>query len=303
MNDGARARHGIGRPASAWSSRSLVLALVGSDGLLRASDAFDVGAALGYTVHQIRLVLARLVDEGLLASVGRGRDAVFTTTERHDHVHGPEPEWLEIAFRQDDGEAPWDGMWRTISFTLGEDRKSQRNELREAVTALGAALVMPGLYVHASDWTPWLDDAIERLEVRDAVVTSEISRWTVRGLEAPRAIAAHLWPLHEIADGYTGFVTRHESSARLAVDHDEVPSLAEAVRAVADFERCIRNDPLLPYELLPEDWPGRRAREILVDIAAQLRTARAQAGLPGLFARYDAAISRRVAAVTVARRT
>jgi DNA-binding transcriptional regulator PaaX len=126
------------------SSRSLVLALVDTEGALRARDAFDVGEALGFTPNQIRLTLARLVDDGLLTSTGRGRHAVLLTTDRHERLHGPEPEWLASAFRQDAGHAPWDGIWRTASFTLGEDRKRERNALREVLVGMGAAALMPG---------------------------------------------------------------------------------------------------------------------------------------------------------------
>ncbi|CAB4574747.1 MAG: PaaX family transcriptional regulator C-terminal domain-containing protein [Actinomycetes bacterium] len=292
-----------GRTPSTLSSRSLVLALVDERGTLRAADAFDVGAALGCTVHQIRLVLSRLVDEGLLTSVGRGRHAVLTATDRHEHLHGPEPEWLAAAFRQDDGDDPWDGRWRTISFTLGEDRRVQRHELRDALVSLGAASLMPGVYVHGADWSHWLDETIERLGVRDAVVTAEITAWTVHGRSDPREIAAHLWPLSDTADGYRAFLERHGPVGATSAIDDPTAALAEAVEAVADFERCIRNDPLLPYELLPDDWPGRAARDLLVDIALRLRAARERTGLPRLFVRYDELIvgrgaSRPSAAVT-----
>ena len=267
------------------SSRSLVLALVDTEGTLRASDAFDVGEALGFTTNQIRLVLARLVDEGLLTSSGRGRHAVLMTTDRHELLYGPEPEWLAFAFRQDAGLAEWDGTWRTASFTLGEDRKRERNALREVLVGMGAAPLMPGLYVHAVDWGPWLEAAIEQLAVTDAVVISEIETWTVHGLTEPRAIAARLWPLEAITESYRNFVDRF--SAVPGPSADPAADLARAIDVVSAFESCIRQDPLLPPELLPSDWPGAAARSILIDVAAQVRVARTGVGRPRLFARYD----------------
>jgi phenylacetic acid degradation operon negative regulatory protein len=267
------------------SSRSLVLGLVDTEGALRASDAFDVGEALGFTTNQIRLVLARLVDDGLLTSSGRGRHAVLMTTDRHELLYGPEPEWLAFAFRQDAGLAEWDGTWRTASFTLGEDRKRERNALREVLVGMGATPLMPGLYVHAVDWGPWIDPAVEQLAVADAVVLSEIRTWTVHGLTDPREIAAHLWPLEGIAASYRNFVARF--SAMSGTTAGPVADLALAIGVVTAFESCIRQDPLLPPELLPSDWPGAAARSILIDVATQVRAGRARVGTPRLFARYD----------------
>jgi phenylacetic acid degradation operon negative regulatory protein len=280
------------------SSRSLVLALVDTEGALRARDAFDVGEALGFTPNQIRLTLSRLVDDGLLTSTGRGRQAVLLTTDRHERLHGPEPEWLASAFRQDAGHAPWDGIWRTASFTLGEDRKRERNALREVLVGMGAAALMPGFYVHAVDWNPWLEPAIDHLAVADAVVVSEIERWTVHGLTEPRAIAAHLWPLDRIAESYRAFIERFSSVPSPSGDPTAI--LARAVDSASAFEFCIRQDPLLPPELLPDDWPGRGARSILIDAANLVHTGRTGLGTPRLFTRFDRVIaSHRSASATI----
>jgi phenylacetic acid degradation operon negative regulatory protein len=207
------------------------------------------------------------------------------TTDRHELLYGPEPEWLAFAFRQDAGLAQWDGIWRTASFTLGEDRKRERNALREVLVGMGAAPLMPGLYVHAVDWGPWIDPAIEQLAITDAVVISEIRTWTVHGLTEPRAIAAHLWPLDAIAESYRTFVARFAPVPGPSAD--PAADLARAIDIVTAFESCIRQDPLLPPELLPSVWPGAAARSILIDVATQVRAARTGVGMPRLFARYD----------------
>ena len=64
---------------------------------------------------------------------------------------------------------------------------------------------------------------------------------------------------------------------------------------------ALHRDPLLPPELLPNDWPGAAARSVLIDVAAQVRIARTGVGRPRLFARYDRVMaSQRPTSVTPA---
>jgi phenylacetic acid degradation operon negative regulatory protein len=100
-------------------------------------------------------------------------------------------------------------------------------------------------------------------------------------LTDPAALAAELWPLKEIATRYerlTAFA-RHcltELSALEGADrtgHEATGRLAMAVRLAAEFTRAMEPDPLLPPELLPQPWPGTRARRLTADCWQRQRRA------------------------------
>jgi phenylacetic acid degradation operon negative regulatory protein len=53
------------------------------------------------------------------------------------------------------------------------------------------------------------------------------------------------------------------------------------------YRACFEADPLLPAELLPQPWPGREARELLVTSRRLALRIRAGSGRPPLFATFD----------------
>ena len=61
------------------------------------------------------------------------------------------------------------------------------------------------------------------------------------------------------------------------------------------FQECFNTDPLLPPELLPRPWPGRRARELLARSRRLGILVREQHNRPALFAPFDDIVALTVA--------
>jgi phenylacetic acid degradation operon negative regulatory protein len=272
-------------------SRVFVMGMLRDDGTIAADEVYQVGEQLGFTTHQIRLVLARLVDEGLFAREGRGRQAELRATDRHARLHEPELDWLRLAYRQDSGGAPWDGRWHLVGFSLDEERRPARTALRELLTAMAAAPMAGGLYVHALDIGPEVRTLAASLGVAEHVTVAAATELDVGGVTDPGTIAAHLWPLDEIAAAYRSFVDTFVDTVGATFDADGLGDptveLAHGFEVVTAFGECTRRDPLLPPELLPADWPGRAAREVLRRCSDRLMQARSAGGVPQLFSRYD----------------
>lgn len=268
-------------------SRAFVIGMLRPDGTIVADDLYAVGDRLGFSTHQIRLVIARLVDEGTFEQVGRGRKAVLRTTTRYAAVVEPEHEWLRMAYQQDAGTAPWDGRWTLVSFSLDEERRSARNTLRELLHVMAAAPLSGGLYVHANDISAEVSATAAQLGVTNGLAIARTDTLTIGGRTKPADIAAHLWPLEEIATGYRDFVGTFRPLLRRQMAADPIDELATGFAMIAAFRRCSDADPLLPPELLPGRWPGAAAREVLRRFSARLAGARAAAGIPVLFSSYD----------------
>lgn len=75
-----------------------------------------------------------------------------------------------------------------------------------------------------------------------------------------------------------------------------VERLTMAVELAAEFTRAMEPDPLLPPELLPQPWPGARARALTATCWSRLLEARPEPGksgsLPRLFSLYGDALGR-----------
>src|SRR6185437_4171499 len=87
--------------------------------------------------------------------------------------------------------------------------------------------------------------------------------------ESGRRLLSESWPLQRTADAYLKFMKTFEP-LRAWISRREALSDADAFTArvllIHHYRRVVLRDPLLPISLLPEDWPGRAARELCGEI-------------------------------------
>ncbi|MEU3690791.1 PaaX family transcriptional regulator C-terminal domain-containing protein [Streptomyces narbonensis] len=274
-------------------TRTLVHALVREDGTVDAGELYTVAGLLGMTDQQVRLCVKRLVAEGRFTHEGRGRKAVLRAVADATGALAPDAAHVRLAYRQDHGLAPWDGVWHLFAFAVPESERAARDALRDALLHLGAAPLQGGLYVCAHPIEPLVEARAEHLGIAASLTCLTSTDLRVGGVAAAPALAASLWPLDEIA-------ARHDTLAAFArscldrLDRAEPLASAErlslAVRLAATFSYAMTPDPLLPAELLPRAWPGTRARHLMATCWTALANHPAPEGgtpLPRLFALYE----------------
>lgn len=151
-------------------------------------------------------------------------------------------------------DGPWDGTWRTVVVVAEERRAADRTDLRAALAALRHAELREGVWLRPDNLPTGV------LPAAEAVVAAQCRRFDARPVDDdPVELAARLWPL-------TGWASeaRH-LLAELDGLHDrlgagDLGALAEGFVTSAHALRHFQSDPLLPSELLPDDWPGSDLR-------------------------------------------
>lgn len=284
-----------GRPADGeLPTRMLVLGTARHDGVIVAADAFAVAEICGRSSEQVRSCLRRLVSEGLFAREGVGQRALYRPTEAGVAALLAFADRKRLALRQDADRDPWDGRWHLVAFAVPEARRTARDALRDHLGRLGGAPIHNGLYVSPHGWERSVVRAAERLGVAAHVTTAATADLAVGGVSDPAALAARLWPLDRLAERYRRFVARWSTVPATLGDmrrHDlRMPDAAYLPGALAmalAFASCFDADPLLPPELLPQPWPGREARDLLVTSRSLALRLRAGSGRPALFATFD----------------
>lgn len=254
-------------------TRLLVHALIREDGTVDAGELYTVAAALGMSDQQVRLCIKRLVAEERFTHEGRGRKALLRATEETIASLMPDIDFVQYAFRQDAGLAPWDGVWHLAAFAVPESSRTIRDTLRETLVHLGGSPLQGGLYVCANTWEPYVEDAAHRLGALDSVTfltTTDLRRGDIRD---PVELARQLWPQRDIADRYHHL--RGIAQPRLdRLTGTDTLSAAElltiAVELATAFTHAMKPDPLLPPELLPHPWPGAQARHLIARCWAAL---------------------------------
>ncbi|CAM3520059.1 PaaX family transcriptional regulator C-terminal domain-containing protein [Kibdelosporangium persicum] len=225
---------------------------VSSAALVRLLAEFGITEASG------RAALSRLSRRGMITVHRNGRRTFYG-------VDGTAATTLRDAVRKvmafGAAPQPWDGTWTTVAFSIPEEQREIRHQLRTRLRWLGFAPIFDGFWISP---TALADEAVHELDelgVTSAVVMR--SDGPVSGRPLTEA-----WDLDEVRGLYGEFI-------------ETVSPLVERVRAgavtaaealvarteVMDQWRTFRwKDPDLPHELLPGDWPRDAAREKFVEV-------------------------------------
>jgi phenylacetic acid degradation operon negative regulatory protein len=223
------------------TARSVVLSvLLGAHpAWATASELIRLTADFGIKETTLRVALTRMVSAGDLIRSADGyrlSDRLLARQDRQDEAMRPRTR-------------AWRGNWHVVIVTsVGTDartRAAQRasmyrkrfGELREGVWMRPDNLDV--------DLEPDVADRVRVLKARD---------------DAPEQLAAELWDLPAWA------TAGHRLLAEMAAAGD-IPGRFVVAAAIV---RHLLTDPMLPAELLPEDWPGAQLRSVYHDFATEL---------------------------------
>jgi phenylacetic acid degradation operon negative regulatory protein len=144
---------------------------------------------------------------------------------------------------------PWaGGRWVLLVVTAGARPPNERARLRTALTR--------GHFAEYRDGVWCRPDNLDGPALADDLA-AQVARWTGRPEEADPVLVARLWDLRAWAD------RAEELRRRLGAVGpalDRVEALAPGFVLDAAVIRHLAQDPLLPRELLPPDWPGDALR-------------------------------------------
>ena len=219
--------------------------------------------ALGFAESTARSTILRMRRDGRLTSTRRGPVV-------HYELTAPSRALSDEVLRPVMGDrVAWDGAFHALLFSIPERGRTYRDALRRAAVLAGFGLLQPGVFVTV-DERRWA--RIEPL-LRSAPTGSRLTRGELRLSQADaRAAASEAWPLGELARRYRTQIAQLERVVAECRAHPPTGALAlrrmwEAMALV--FGPAVE-DPALPAELLPADWPGDAMRRAVVDASMAL---------------------------------
>lgn len=215
-------------------------------------------AEFGITEASGRAALSRLSRRGMITVHRSGRRTFYG-------VDGAAATTLGDAVRKvmafGATPQPWDGTWTTVAFSIPEDQREVRHQLRTRLRWLGFAPIFDGFWISPTASAQDTVRELDELGVTSAVVLR--TEGPVGGRPLTEA-----WDLDEVRALYEEFV---EDVSPLAdrVRRGAVTA-AEALVArteVMDQWRTFRwKDPDLPPALLPGNWPRDAARALFAEV-------------------------------------
>jgi len=257
-------------PAS--QPKSFILDVYGScvrqlGGWLAIAELVDIMADLGQDSQAVRSSISRMKKSGLLRAETRRGSAGYALTEQALEIlddgdvrifHSEQPAVLA------------DG-WAMAVFSVPENEREQRHQLRSRLIWLGFGQVAPGV---------WIAPRRVLTETRRLLQRTGLSRYVdlfaadYAGFDEVRELVARTWDLAQLEALYRDFITEHSGTLRAwrngGAGRRDRDAFVDYTLALSAWRRLPYRDPGLPPELLPRRWAGQRARELFAGLRTRL---------------------------------
>lgn len=242
-------------PAPAVRPQSLMLSFFGVHVLGRGTGVYsgsiiDVFARAGVGEEAVRSTLARMAKRNLLVRQRRGRKVYFGLTPHAEEVlqDGHRRIWETGAVNRD-----WDGGWTLVGFSLPDSRRRERHDLRSRLLWEGFGPLQSGLWIAPGEKDAAAILAPLGLDEHVTVLKAQAFKPTEAADLVRKA-----FDTSAIAAGYRHFLVRWDTGPRppLPSAHADPDDLARQLMLHTDWLRLVRQDPHLPAEHLPDDWPA-----------------------------------------------
>ncbi|MFG2890778.1 PaaX family transcriptional regulator C-terminal domain-containing protein [Streptomyces sp. NPDC048248] len=227
---------------------------------------------LGVDPPSVRSAVSRLKRRGLLVPerTANGSAAYgLSGTARQLLEDGDRRIYGRPAARLSDG-------WVLAVFSVPEEERHKRHQLRSRLARLGFGTAAPGVWIAPAHLYEETRHALDRLQLASYV---DLFTGTHAGFEPTARSVARWWDLDAIAAQHRAFLAEQEPVLRQWSRRRTVPPEAayrDYLLALDAWRRLPYADPGLPSPLLPEDWPGGRAADVFGRLHSKLRAAGAR---------------------------
>jgi phenylacetic acid degradation operon negative regulatory protein len=210
--------------------------------LLAFFEMLDIDAGV------VRTAMSRLAADRWLERSKVGRNSFYRLADKGRrtfdaatrHIYDPPP-------------SDWTGRFELLLIGAGEDRDASREALKNA----GFGTPLPGVWV-APSGAPVPEEAAGAIRL-------EVSAEDDSG----RRLLRESWPLDRTADAYLKFMKIFEPLRGWAGRREgiaDADAFTARILLIHHYRRVVLRDPLLPPALLPQNWPGRAARQLCGEI-------------------------------------
>ncbi|MEQ4717401.1 PaaX family transcriptional regulator C-terminal domain-containing protein [Nonomuraea sp. B19D2] len=242
------------RPQSLMFS-FLGIYVLGRDIAVYSGSVIDVFARLGVSEEAVRSTLTRMAKRDLLTRHRQGKKVYFGLTPHAVDVldDGRRRVWETGAVNRG-----WDGTWTLVGFSLPGSERSTRHDLRSQLIWAGFGLLQGGLWI--APGTKDIEATLAPLGLGDNVTVLQ-----ARALKPTESadLVRRAFDTDQIAARYRAFLDRWDTPHPLPAADD----LARQLLLHTDWLQLVRQDPHLPAEHLPADWPAIRAETLFHSLA------------------------------------
>ncbi|MGE7606537.1 phenylacetic acid degradation operon negative regulatory protein PaaX [Peribacillus frigoritolerans] len=211
----------------------------------------------GHNEQGVRVAVSRMVKQGWIQSEKQGNKSYYFLTDRGVQRMD---EAANRIYKMKPNE--WDGKWRILMYTIPEDKRQLRDDLRKELLWSGFGSFSSGCWISPNDLEKQINRLIEKYDI-DEYVDFFISEY--KGPKENQSLVEKSWQLEEIENKYEEFIEKY---SKQFIVHQSIISrgemsdadcFVERTNLVHEYRKFLFVDPGLPKELLPSKWNGNHA--------------------------------------------
>jgi phenylacetic acid degradation operon negative regulatory protein len=223
------------------------------DGSVWTSTIVDALGLLDISERNARQAVARLNDQQIVEPERHGRRTRWHLTEWGHKLLSVGSERI---YRFGSVGQSWDARWLVVLTSVPEDQRAKRHQLKSQLEFAGFGFIGPGIAVSPHvDREGTATSILHELDLREGAI---VLLAQTGSLVPDEEIIRRAWDLDELAGRYAEFVSEFERRQPRSLPA-RFTSLVELVHA---WRRFPFGDPEIPDALLPDEWPGRRAKQL-----------------------------------------
>jgi len=250
------------------NTRSMIFTLYG-DYIRHYGNEIWIGSlirlleAFGHNEQSVRAAISRMNKQGWVTNRKIGNRSYYRLTDRGVR-RMDEAAHLIFKLKPE----IWDGKWRLFLYTIPEEQRHIRDELRRELIWSGFGMLSSGLWITPNDLEEQVNDIIEKYGISRHVnfFVSEN-----RGPKKDQEFVENCWNIDEINERYDAFIKRY--SEKFILDKSKIEKgnmtdeqcFVERTNLVHEYRKFLFVDPGLPQDLLPEKWLGEVAADLFRD--------------------------------------
>ena len=145
----------------------------------------------------------------------------------------------------------WDKRIYLVTYDVPEERRDDRDLLREALKRIGCAHLQDSVWLTPYNPKGILETFVEEQGLHGSIIVSDTGTDGAVGSRGLKELICEIYSLEDLNDRYKGFLYEFSKGKK--------ESAADAV--ASHYLSILQDDPQLPFELLPTDWRGEEAYE------------------------------------------
>lgn len=210
---------------------------------IKYKNAFKIANYLfrKFKQTQFREALSRTASKGLIFKIANGE--YILTSEGKKYARKLIPEYKKPQ--------KWDGQLWLVTYDIPENNKKVRNILRDRLQQIGCGMIQKSVWLSVNDPRKWLKGFVEEKSLSGLVIVSHLGRDGSVGEENVKSLISRVFKISLLEKRYKKWLKQIQETGDQNLHS-----------CIFSYLSILKDDPVLPDQLLSPNWIGNRARNI-----------------------------------------